>query len=247
MSKELEYALREVQPFLKEWKAAGRSEDDLIHGCLVPYGLGCDFENKAVKENNEPIIEARISRNTNDRMGDDIDQEGWDFSNFQKNPVVLWGHDYSSLPVGKNVGLQVKWKTSLYAKTLFASFNEKAMEVYKFYENKFLNAWSVGFLPKSWEVKEDEKGTFIGFHFANQELMEYSAVPVPAHPDAVGEMARKGLIDPYVAKLLKSSLPVPEPSDDDASAAQATLDEARALGMLMEARKINQMLRQRRG
>src|SRR3982074_2078635 len=40
-----------------------------------------------------------ISSATVDRMGDSIAVDGWRLDNFKRNPVVLWGHDGSMLPV----------------------------------------------------------------------------------------------------------------------------------------------------
>ena len=41
-----------------------------------------------------------ISTGDMDRQGESVDQHGYDFGNYMKNPVVLWGHDYYSLPIG---------------------------------------------------------------------------------------------------------------------------------------------------
>ncbi len=46
-----------------------------------------------------------ISTATADRDNDTIDVSGWDLRAYTKNPVVLWAHDYSSLPIGKAVVL----------------------------------------------------------------------------------------------------------------------------------------------
>src|ERR1700685_2057493 len=41
-----------------------------------------------------------ISTADEDRQGDSIDQTKWNLKNFENNPVVLWAHDYYSLPIG---------------------------------------------------------------------------------------------------------------------------------------------------
>lgn len=53
-----------------------------------------------------------------------------------------------------------------------------------------MKATSVGFLPKAWVFNEDENGV----DFSQQELLEYSIVPVPANPQALLE-AKKAKID----------------------------------------------------
>jgi len=41
-----------------------------------------------------------ISTEDIDRAGEIVRQDGWDFTNYKNNPIVLWGHDYYSLPIG---------------------------------------------------------------------------------------------------------------------------------------------------
>src|SRR5882762_6308107 len=38
-----------------------------------------------------------------DRDNDTIDPKGWDVAEFMRNPVVLWAHDYSQLPVARAI------------------------------------------------------------------------------------------------------------------------------------------------
>src|SRR6185503_3521783 len=42
-----------------------------------------------------------------DRDGDRIDPNGWDLSAYRQNPVVLYGHDHKSLPIGKCSDIRV--------------------------------------------------------------------------------------------------------------------------------------------
>src|ERR1051325_2146147 len=35
-----------------------------------------------------------------ERAGEIVRQDGWDLANYKNNPIVLWGHDYYSLPIG---------------------------------------------------------------------------------------------------------------------------------------------------
>ena len=50
---------------------------------------------------NDHIAEATISTAGRDREGDEIVSSGIDTESFLKNPVVLYAHDYKSLPVGR--------------------------------------------------------------------------------------------------------------------------------------------------
>ncbi len=49
---------------------------------------------------------ARFSDDQEDREGDIMDQDSWDFDDWMKAPTVLWGHDDSKLPIG--TGLEIK-------------------------------------------------------------------------------------------------------------------------------------------
>src|SRR3977135_439738 len=41
-----------------------------------------------------------ISTEDTDRSGEIVKQSGWELANYKNNPIVLWGHDYYSLPIG---------------------------------------------------------------------------------------------------------------------------------------------------
>lgn len=116
------------------------------------------------------------STNAVDRQGDVVDQNGWDLKNFLLNPVILWAHKYDELPVGKAIstnvgadGLEIEFEFAP------ASANAKAEEVRQLFDGGFLNAVSVGFIPK------ERNGNTI----TKAELLEVSIVPVPANQEAL--------------------------------------------------------------
>lgn len=111
-----------------------------------------------------------------DRQGDSIDQSGWDLTNFKKNPVMPWAHDYTELPVAKVTSIEVT-QLGLEAEFEFAPAegNPKAQQIKVLYDNGYLNAVSVGFIPKERNGKSITKS----------ELLEISFVPVPANQEAL--------------------------------------------------------------
>lgn len=121
---------------------------------------------------------------TIDRQGESIDQAGWDLTNFLKNPVILWAHDYSSLPIGIAESTQVT-DQGLVMNGRFASgeANPMADNVRMLYEDGILKTVSVGFIPK------ERNGNII----TKAELLEVSFVPVPANPEALSLALAKGL------------------------------------------------------
>ncbi len=111
-----------------------------------------------------------------------------------KNPVVLFGHDYQQPPVGKAVGGRVTDR-AVELDIQFAE-TEWGKEVRYLYENGFMNSFSIGFIPY-----EHERGTERGdpWRWTEWELLEVSAVPVPAN--AAATVVRAGN-----TPLLKSAL-----------------------------------------
>lgn len=111
-----------------------------------------------------------------DRQGDSIDQSGWELENFKANPVMPWAHDYSALPVAKATSVEVTAKgLELEFEFAPAEGNPMAQQVKVLYDEGYLNAVSVGFIPKQ------RNGNVI----TQAELLEVSFVPVPANQEAL--------------------------------------------------------------
>lgn len=131
-------------------------------------------------------VDFTISTAAKDRDGDTIDPKGWILTNFLKNPVVLFGHDNRSLPIGRAENIRVEGG-ALKASVKFASadMNPLAESVFQMVKAGFLNATSVGFAPVEFERADD------GMKFIKQELLEFSIVPIPSNPEAL--VTAKGL------------------------------------------------------
>ena len=134
-------------------------------------------------EQGEPMAFV-ISTDEVDRHGDVIAADGWNLDSYRNNPVFLWAHDYARPVIGKAVDV---WKEShrLMAKIRFAP-TDFAQEVAALYETGYQRGVSVGFKPLKYEERRHEKtGAFLGIRFLEQELLEVSAVPVPANRNAL--------------------------------------------------------------
>lgn len=123
-----------------------------------------------------------ISTASPDRDKDTIDPGGWQLASFQKNPVVMWAHDYDQLPIARAISI-VNEGVRLTSIAQFATrdLSPFADSVYQMLKAGFLNATSVGFRPLTYELNADRGGV----DFKSQELFEYSVVPIPANPDAL--------------------------------------------------------------
>ena len=142
----------------------------------------------------ERTVRFCFSDSSVDRMQDTIDAKGWDLHAFNKNPVALWAHDSSSLPVGRASNVLIEG-TRLMGDIEFADVATYAFAdtVYKLLLAKFLNAVSVGFLPLDYDWADDDEARGWGIDFKRQELLEISVVPVPANSNALAEARSKGI------------------------------------------------------
>lgn len=133
-----------------------------------------------------------------DRLGEIIEQDGWDLTNYKKNPVVLWGHNVREErpPIGKAVKV---WLDGVRKKKLsfdikFDLADEFAAEIYRKVKEGFLSTVSVGFLPLENEpMNKDDAGFFSPQRYLKQELLELSFVPVPANPEALTAFKSMGI------------------------------------------------------
>jgi HK97 family phage prohead protease len=146
-------------------------------------------EVKATDDNKRELLFS-ISTDSIDRSGDKINQDGWNLEAYRKNPVVLWAHDYSKPPIGMSDKTWIEGG-KLKSITRFvpsdnAAIGRFAEGIYQLYKQGFMSAVSVGFIPKKWNFTEDKDRKY-GIDFEEQELLEYSAVPVPANADALIE------------------------------------------------------------
>lgn len=130
----------------------------------------------------ERTVEIVAATSARDRQGDVVEPAGLDFSNYLKNPVVLWAHDLERPPVGKITGVRVT--SEAVAATVRFADTEFAAEVFSLYAGGYLSAWSIGFIPRRWE-RIDPTGREAGYRVLEAEVVEVSAVPVPANPEAL--------------------------------------------------------------
>lgn len=140
-------------------------------------GLSISVDTEFIqKAENENSFEVTMSTDSTDRHGD-IVKQNWDLKPFKKNPVLLDSHNYGSIEhiIGRVNGTKVK-DGKLVGKAEFALANPKGLLAFKMAQDGFLNATSVGFIP----LEFDDKG-----NIAKSELLELSAVSVPANAEAL--------------------------------------------------------------
>ena len=125
-----------------------------------------------------------LSTDDVDRHGDVVSADGWRLEAYLRNPVLLWAHDYRHPAIGRAVSLWTE-PHRLLAKMEFAP-TAFAQEVAALYACGFQWGVSVGFRPIRWEERRDSRtGAYLGLRYLEQELLEVSAVPVPANRQAL--------------------------------------------------------------
>jgi HK97 family phage major capsid protein len=129
---------------------------------------------------------------TVDRDGDIIEAKGWELDNYLKNPVVLWSHDYASVPLAACIKI-VRTNDQLILTHKFPpeGMHKFADMVLHLYNEKVIRAGSVGFIPlKSKPIKNGKDGR-AGKRFTRQELLEHSLCAIPSNPNALVQQALK--------------------------------------------------------
>lgn len=137
-----------------------------------------------VENQEQGILSVAVATdNSLDRDTERIESAGLEFGNFLKNPVLLWAHDYREEPIGKVLEILKDGDRTLFKPQFAIGHSEKAARIFNLFKDGFLNAFSIGFIPKEWK-DENINGKIIRT-FTKAELLEISAVPVPANPNAL--------------------------------------------------------------
>ncbi len=206
-----------------------------------------------------PVIDFRSSDETLDRYQERIAVGGWRLENYKRNPVVQNAHSYCSLSdtIGKSLITEIRSLSPaggegrgegayLFQRILFAvEENPMAKVAYGLYKGGFLNAVSVGFIPLRWENGSQEAG--YRRKYLEQELVEVSAVSVPANPNALtlgfkaGAVERNDLRE--LLQLLKHFCTEKADRISDTSALGSAIDEARLLHLTKQMNEIRAVLR----
>lgn len=159
-----------------------------------------DGERAAIRYINTPDL---------DRDGEIVMPDGGLMKDYQKNPTVLYCHDYKGLPVGKDIWIKLVKGKGWLAKTIYAK-HQLASDVYNLVKEKFLNTSSIGFIPiesitpggKGWDnVKEKliNEWSILGEAVDQSKkiitkwlLLEHSDVPLPSNINALNIAVGKG-------------------------------------------------------
>ena len=184
----------------KQFKViASEAQKDADHSNIViAKAFPCivrQFDDDAEKR----ILQFTISTGGVDREGDTINPEGWtNLDTFQKTGVVLWAHDARIPPIAKplatwvegdNVKSRAQWLDKDFGDHEHVRFADL---IYNMFDKGFMKGVSVGFKPLQY-AESMERGGWWPIDYLKQELLEYSAAPVPANAETLHEADKSGL------------------------------------------------------
>ena len=197
-------------PVVCQWGIAGAGGEGLGVVTTGVPGAGALAAAGVPGAGEVEALTVTVSTGDVDRHGDVVSPEGWRLESYRRNPVVLWAHNYRQPAIGRAPAV---WQEgpALLARIEFAP-TEFAGQVAALYREGYQRGVSVGFRPLRFEERRDARsGAFLGIRFLEQELLEISAVPVPANGAALrrGEipaqagMTKKGPALEAVVALLR--------------------------------------------
>jgi HK97 family phage major capsid protein len=135
-----------------------------------------------------------------------ISTAGWELDSFLQNPVFLWAHDANSPPIGRVVRIGAEG-SKLTGSVRYADVDEYlfADTIFRLTKGGYLNAASVSWNPLDWRHTTDRSRPG-GIDFLRQELLEISAVPVPALATALVSARAAGIDTKPVADWASRAL-----------------------------------------
>lgn len=142
------------------------------------------FKVKSVDKVNN-IVEGIFSTQVEDRHGEIVVQSGWKLENYMKNPVVLWAHDSGQPPIAKMTEIGVNAGTNQLEGKMQFAVNEYpfAETIFNLIVGGYQKAFSAGFINNKYEIDQENDKVYL----VENELLEVSAVPVPANQLALAK------------------------------------------------------------
>lgn len=221
-----------LQPVPGEWMGGAAGGGMGVAGQSVPgEGMGGAGGGRVDMDGKEAggvgAMTFVISSEEVDRHGDVVSAAGWQLAAYRQNPVFLWAHDYTRPVIGRAAAV---WPEPglLLARMEFAP-TDFAAEVAALYRSGYQQGVSVGFKPLRYaERRQESTGAFLGIRFLEQELLEVSAVPVPANRQALRRaMAQSPRLGDYLCRAGGLGLD-PEVAEGISPGLAAVLAEVRA-------------------
>lgn len=161
--------------------------------------------NISVKSVNEETrtVDFVFSDDSVDRYGEVVEQD-WDTANYEKNPVILWGHDPSKAEnvIGSGSNLRINQAGKSIVSAQFDDDPHSDL-IFRKIVKGILRTVSAGFIPHKIEFDPDGNEPP---RLKENELLEISVVAIPANPNAVALDLREGSMKVKDAQFLMKSM-----------------------------------------
>lgn len=149
-------------------------------------------------------VDATITTETIDRDGEVLISQGMDASEYEKNPVVFYNHDYAQ-PIGKitdirraqgkiDASIEFAQRPDDFKGSYFPEFVESLVD------QGIVKGISVGFVPLPGGVRKastkdrEDYGEHVRQVYSKWKLLEVSVAPLPANATALVSAVRKGVV-----------------------------------------------------
>lgn len=155
-----------------------------------------------------------ISTESPNNKGFRVRTSGIDFSDYPKNPLLLWMHQrpskengYKTLPLGNGEEIELKDGT-LYGRPCFDPSDPFAMQIYEKVENGTIRMASAGLFPLEWGLDQNEE-----LWLERSKFVEFTLADLGSDPNALAVQlydANDELItlsDEYIASLIPTLKP----------------------------------------
>ena len=198
---------------------------------------------KTLEDNPEADFEAIITTHSTDREAEAIVPSGIDMTEFEKNPVIAWGHNYNELPIGKALSI-TRFDDHIVATGKFADKPENWQgpwfpdAVHSLVKQGILKGVSIGYYgtEKRRPTKRDIEifGDGLKRIISKCKMVEFSMCTIPANKDAL-VIAAKSMVETgqLTEKLAYSAFGI-----DSKTLENAEFDEAKLVETL-EQKKVN--------
>ena len=207
-------------------------------------GLRAQLSVKATMDDKDPdVLTMKASDATLDRYDEVIEAAGWKLDSYLRNPVIQNSHQSDDIlhTLGKAEKTWIEGGALMQVWRFASAANPLAKVARDLYRGGFLNASSVGFIPIRWEHGNDKSDW--RRKFLEQELLEVSAVAIPANPNALALGLKAGAVDKSDLRELAAMLKhfVSKDGPEPKPGASGTGAEIAQLAVM--AKQLNEVLR----
>jgi HK97 family phage prohead protease len=199
-------------------------------------------------QGDEPLLDIVASDETVDRYREIISASGWVLDNYRNNPVILNNHQYDNIAhtLGRADVTEIRNGALCQRIRWAVDANPVAAVAFRLYKGGFLRAFSVGFHPLEWQDMDDPADT-CRRKYTKQELLEVSAVSIPANPNALALALKCGTVPQREFDALYDYIHTLRTSHGDdpvsSGSAAAAADDGYAAALLCALQRAHKILR----